>query len=306
MGSPRKSPAAPAERRLLRRAPAKLNLYLHVVGRRPDGYHELDSLVCFPSPADELSVAPAERLTLEVSGRFAAQAPADTGNLALRAAQALAAAAGVEAGAAIRLTKNLPVAAGLGGGSSDAAATLLALCELWRLELPSGRLAELALSLGADVPACLFGRAVHMGGIGERLQPAPTLPSAGVLLASCGAPLRTYSVFERLRDSLSMPAPFLDAPADAKGLAELLRERRNDLEAVAREIVPEIGEVLRKLADLPGALLARMSGSGSACFAIFSSTAEARRAERILRAATPSWWMAAGDLEGGPWDTGSG
>jgi 4-diphosphocytidyl-2-C-methyl-D-erythritol kinase len=306
MGSPWKKPAAPAEPRLLRRAPAKLNLYLHVVGRRPDGYHELDSLVCFPSLADEVSVAPAERLTLEVSGRFATQAPADAHNLALRAAQALADATGVRTGAALRLTKNLPVAAGLGGGSSDAAATLLALCELWRIELPASQLAKLALALGADVPACLFGRAVYISGIGERLQPAPRLPAAGLLLASCGAPIPTYSVFQRFRGSLSIAAPLLGAPADAKGLAELLRERRNDLEAAAREIAPEIGEVLRKLADLPGALLARMSGSGAVCFAIFSSSAEARQAERLLCAAMPSWWTAAGDLEGGSWETGSG
>ena len=302
MGSPWKSRAAPAERR----APAKLNLYLHVVARRQDGYHELDSLVCFASPADEVSVAPADRLALEVRGPFAAQAPGDESNLALRAARALALEAGVRAGATIRLGKNLPVAAGLGGGSADAAATLQALCELWRVELPHSRMTALALSLGADVPACLFGRPAFVGGIGERLQPAPRLPAAGVLLANPGAPLPTHSVFRRFQGPLTMPGRFSEAPADATRLAELLRERRNDLEAAALDIAPEIGGVLRKLADLPGALLARMSGSGATCFAIFSSASEARRAKTLLRAAAPSWWTAAGDLEGGSWDTGSG
>ena len=307
MGSPWRSPVGPAEPRLLRRAPAKLNLYLHVVGRRADGYHELDSLVCFASVADEVSVAEAPALSLEVSGPFASHAPADERNLALRAARALQEAAGVRQGATIRLVKNLPAGAGLGGGSADAAATLRALCALWQVELPPQRLGALALRLGADVPACLLGRAAYLGGIGERLEPAPPLPRAGVLLAAAGAPLLTQSVFARFRGPLTTPARFLKAPMDVDELAKLLRERRNDLEQAARELAPAIGEVLSKLADLPGSLLARMSGSGAACFALFSSTAEAGRAERILRAGAPSWWTAVGELdEGGTWETGSG
>jgi 4-diphosphocytidyl-2-C-methyl-D-erythritol kinase len=165
---------------------------------------------------------------------------------------------------------------------------------------------ELALSLGADVPACLCGRVAFMRGIGDLLEPAFPLPEAGVVLANAGTPLPTQSVFRRFRGPLTTPARFMEAPADARKLAELLRGRRNDLEAAARELAPEIGDVLRKLADLPGALLARMSGSGATCFAIFSSRTEAKAAEATLRAAAPSWWTASGVLEGGAWETGSG
>lgn len=287
-----------------RLARAKVNLYLHVVGRRPDGYHELDSLVAFASVADQLEAAPAARLSLEVDGPFASEVPPGEENLVLRAAAALARAAGVKAGAALRLTKNLPVAAGLGGGSSDAAACLQLLRELWGVALPPERMAEIALELGADVPACLFGLPCFVGGIGERLEAAPRLPEVGLLLANPGVPLPTQSVFRRFNGPFTLSSRFIEAPTDAVELAKLLKERRNDLEAAAREIAPEIAAALSRLAALPGALLARMSGSGATCFAIFSSTAEARRAADLLMKAESSWWTAAGCLEGGTCVTG--
>lgn len=289
-----------------RRAPAKLNLYLHVVGRRADGYHELDSLVAFATVADTVSAAPADRLTLAIDGPFAAQAPADDSNLVLRAARALAAAAGREPGAALSLTKRLPAAAGLGGGSADAAAALRVLCALWRVDLAAGRLAQLALGLGADVPVCLLGRPAFVGGAGERLDLAPRLPQAALLIVNPGVPLPTYSVFRRFSGPLTTPARFVDAPKNVREFAEMLRIRRNDLEPPACGLVPEIGRALARLEALPGALLARMTGSGASCFAIFASRNEANRAEALLRAAEPSWWAAAGTFEGGVWDTGFG
>jgi 4-diphosphocytidyl-2-C-methyl-D-erythritol kinase len=303
MACPPKRPATTSSPRRVWRAPAKVNLYLHILGRRPDGYHELDSLVAFASVSDMLSVAPADALELKVEGPFAAQAPANESNLVLRAARALAAEAGVEPRASLVLCKNLPAAAGLGGGSADAAATLRALSALWNLQLPQGRMADLALALGADVPVCLHGRPAFVGGIGERLAPAPPLPAAGVLLASPGIQLPTYSVFRRFSGPLTMPARFMEPPRNAGELAELLAKRRNDLEAAARQLAPAIADALARLAALPGALLARMTGSGAACFAIFPSRAQASRGAEILRAAEPEWWTAAGAFEGGPWDT---
>jgi 4-diphosphocytidyl-2-C-methyl-D-erythritol kinase len=207
------------------------------------------------------------------------------------------------AGERLLLRKNLPAAAGLGGGSADAAAALRALSALWGLQLPADRLTQIALELGADVPACLHGGAAFVGGIGERLAPAPPLPAAGVLLANPGAQLPTYSVFRRFSGPLTMPARFMERPRNARELAELLARRRNDLEAAARQLAPAIDGALARLAALPGALLARMTGSGATCFAIFPSRAEASRGAEILRAAEPEWWTAAGAFEGGPWDT---
>jgi len=283
----------------VQRAPAKLNLYLHVVGRRADGYHELDSLVAFATVADVVSAAPAERLTLRIDGPFAASAPGDETNLVLRAARALAAAAGVERGAALTLTKNLPAAAGLGGGSADAAACLRALCAIWAVDLPPDRIAALALDLGADVPVCLLGEAAFVGGVGERLEVAPRLPPAALLLVNPGVPLPTHSVFRRFKGPLTESARFVEAPKDVDRLTAMLRDRRNDLEPPARELVPEIDRALALLRALPAARLARMTGSGASCFAIFASRAEAARAEALLRSAEPSWWAAAATFEGG-------
>ena len=176
-------------------APAKINLYLHVTGRRADGYHELDSLVVFADLGDTVTVAPDHGLRLTIDGPFASALPAGGDNLVLRAARALADAAGVEAKAAIGLTKRLPVAAGLGGGSADAAAALGALAALWGIEAGSEMLEDFARGLGADVPACLGGRPAFVGGIGEALSPAPPLPPAWVVLANCGRALSTAAVF---------------------------------------------------------------------------------------------------------------
>jgi 4-diphosphocytidyl-2-C-methyl-D-erythritol kinase len=281
-------------------AAAKVNLYLHVTGRRADGYHLLDSLVAFADIGDLLTAEPAATLSLEVSGPVAASlAPAGGANLVLRAARLLADHAGIALGAMLRLEKNLPVAAGIGGGSSDAAAALRSLSELWQLSLGDGILHTLAARLGADIPACLYGRAVWVGGVGERLEPAAALPQAGILLANPRKELPSAAVFAARRGPFSDAARFEPMPADADALARMLMPRRNDLTEAAINLMPEIRAVLARLGGLPGALLARMSGSGATCFALFGDRGAAEQARAALAAAEPLWWCAAGGFVAG-------
>lgn len=278
-------------------APAKLNLYLHVIGRRDDGYHLLDSLVAFADVADQVRAAPASALSLATEGPFAAALggpPED--NLVWRAAVLLARHLGRVPAAALTLVKTLPVASGIGGGSSDAAATLKALLALWQVSLAPTELHHLAAALGADVPVCLEGRAAWLGGIGEDVAPAPALPPVAVVLANPGVALATPAVFRRRSGAFSAPARFAEAPRDAAALVALLAERRNDLTAAALELVPEIGAVLTRLAAAEGALLARMSGSGATCFALFAEPGQAAAAAARLGAEEPRWWVAAGNL----------
>ena len=282
-------------------APAKLNLYLHITGRRNDGYHLLDSLVVFAAMGDGIEVAPADDLSITVGGRFAA-ALADTAaddNLVMRAARLLSDGCGSAArrGAAIRLDKRLPVAAGLGGGSADAAAVLRGLCALWEITPDDGDLARMAISLGADVPVCLAPRPAFVGGIGEKLDPAPLLPEAHVTLVNPGVPLSTASVFAGLG---AMPAGrdgrFTEPPRDAAGLAALLASRANDLEDPARELCPAIDPVLSALGSQAECLLARMSGSGATCFGLFATAPAAMAAARRIAEEQPSWWVVAAPL----------
>jgi 4-diphosphocytidyl-2-C-methyl-D-erythritol kinase len=268
-------------------APAKVNLYLHVTGRRPDGYHLLDSLVVFAGASDLVEAAPAAGLTLDLRGPGGAALAEEPDNLVLRAARALAAAAGLEPRAALTLEKRLPVAAGLGGGSADAAATLRALSGLWGLGWPATRLRELAAGLGADVPVCVEGRPARMGGIGEVLGPAPVLPGYGLLLANPGLPLPTPAVFRARQGGFSEPATMPARLADAEALAAWLRPLANDLEVAAIALCPAVAEVLGAIAAQPGCLLARMSGSGATCFGLFPSPDAAARAAGLLPAA---WW----------------
>jgi 4-diphosphocytidyl-2-C-methyl-D-erythritol kinase len=280
--------------RLTEAAPAKVNLYLHLIGRRDDGYHLLDSLVAFAEIGDVLRAEPAETLSLRVVGPFAGELAAESDNLVLRAAQALATEAGVSHGADIVLTKHLPVASGIGGGSADAAAALRLLCRLWGLAPDRAALAKLAGGLGADVPACLFGRTCRMGGIGERLEPAPTLPQCGIVLANPGIAVATADVFRTRRRMWSsraaLPVGWTDSAAMAADLALL----RNDLEPAAVTLRPAIADVLAALATLPGCLLARMSGSGATCFALFADRETAGRALSEMR--QTDWWCWSGSL----------
>jgi 4-diphosphocytidyl-2-C-methyl-D-erythritol kinase len=280
-------------------APAKVNLYLHVLGRRPDGYHLLDSLVVFADFGDRIEVAPAESLLLRIDGPFAREVPAGDDNLVLRAARALAEAVGRPAGAAIRLTKSLPVASGIGGGSADAAATLRALVRLWRVDIDGERLRRLALALGADVPMCLRARPAFIGGIGERIEEAPDLPACTQLLVSPRAALPTPQVFARRGGPFSQVGRFATPLADTRALAALLAERRNDLTEAAIGLVPAIALVLDVLRATPGVLLARMSGSGATCFGLCEDEAAAAAGARALARRHPEWWITAASVAGG-------
>ena len=280
-------------------ARAKLNLYLHVVGRRPDGYHLLDSLVAFVDIADRVRAQPAEELSLAITGPFASDlANDDPGNLVWRAAEALAKRAGHSPHAALTLEKNLPIASGIGGGSSDAAAMLKALDELWGLRLDEAALCAIAATLGADVPVCVAARASWLIGTGAEIAAAPALPAAGVVLVNPRIALPTPAVFAARQGPYSSVARFSEAPADAAALVALLAARRNDLTAAATALVPEIGRVLARLEAAEDVLLARMSGSGATCFALAADRAAAQRVASRLGAENPGWWIAAGELVG--------
>ncbi|HEY7577510.1 MAG TPA: 4-(cytidine 5'-diphospho)-2-C-methyl-D-erythritol kinase [Acetobacteraceae bacterium] len=280
--------------RLIEAAPAKVNLYLHVTGRRDDGYHLLDSLVVFAGIADTLAAELADGLSLQVKGRFAAALADEPDNLVLRAARSLAAAAGTRHGAALTLEKRLPVASGIGGGSADAAATLRLLPRLWRLAGSAGVHARLAAQLGADVPVCFRSRPAHMQGIGERLAPAPTLPACGILLVNPGVALATAEVFRARQGGWSRHAILPPAWRTASAMAADLGALHNDLQPAAVSLRPAIGAVLTALQATSGCLLARMSGSGATCFGLYNDIGAARDAADALP--DPTWWRWAGPL----------
>lgn len=267
-------------------APAKVNLCLHVTGRRPDGYHLLDSLVAFPRIGDLIEAEPARALSLSVRGPFGHDLAVSAQNSVLSAAEALRP-PGV--GAALRLTKRLPVASGVGGGSADAAATLRLLGRMW--DVPP--LCDVdVLALGADVPACFAGRSCRMTGIGERLAPL-ALPPFWLLLVNPGTKVSTASVFGRLATRANDGLPAIGRFTDLDDLVGYLRMRRNDLETPAIEEASVIGEALLALRSVAGCRLARMSGSGATCFGLFAREAEATDAADVLRRSEPAWWVAA-------------
>jgi|APEBP8051073178_1049388.scaffolds.fasta_scaffold00325_29 4-diphosphocytidyl-2-C-methyl-D-erythritol kinase len=277
-------------------AHAKINLCLHVTGQRADGYHLLDSLVVFAGIGDGLRATPADGLSLRITGPFAAGVPAGDDNLVLRAARLVAG----DMGAELVLDKRLPPASGIGGGSADAAAAIRVLL---RLQAMAGRMpvmaqaqADAVAALGADVPVCLASHPARMRGIGEKLDWLPPLPEVHVVLANPRVEVPTPAVFKALpphKENPSLPEA-LPGWIDAAALADWLRETRNDLEAPARTIAPVIGDVVSALAALPGALFARMSGSGATCFALFAKEAEAIAASEALAADQPEWWVASG------------
>ncbi len=278
-------------------APAKLNLFLHVVGRNPDGYHRLDSLVAFTAFGDQLSVWPDSALTLQITGPFADDIGPVENNLVLRAATRLAQAAGIDQpGARIELVKNLPPASGLGGGSSDAAASIRLLSQLWNVKQDAERELKLALGLGADVPVCLFGAPALMRGIGEQIAPAPIVPPLYVLLANPGIAMPTGPVFEKLAGRFGAFAPTLPEMADAIAAARWLAGQRNDLQPPAIGLAPEICILLDEMATLPGCLLARMSGSGASCFALFATADALNLAAATLKQCLPLIWQAATEI----------
>ncbi len=264
-----------------RLARAKINLALHVTGRRADGYHLLDSLVAFADVGDLITVVPAETLSLTLAGPYAATL-SNTDNLVLNAARALH----PSLGAHITLEKNLPVASGIGGGSADAAATLLTLSQLWSLPLPPP---ETILQLGADLPICLHGRSLRMQGIGEQIIPT-NLPPIYAVLVNPGLALATNDVFNALTQSQNPPMTPL---ATSDPLIPWLAAQRNDLQPAAIGLEPQIAVTLAALHSHPHCRLARMSGSGATCFALFPTADHAKTAAQTLKITHPHWWIQA-------------
>ena len=278
-------------------ARAKVNLYLHVTGKRSDGYHLLDSLVAFAGVGDELTASPADDLTLTVDGPTAQDLPGGEINIVEKAAQLLAQHSPHKQGAKLHLTKNLPVAAGIGGGSADAAAALVALTRLWNLTLAKPVMDQLALSLGADVPVCLEGQAVHMSGIGEILTPAPALPPAWMVLVNPMLPCPTPAVFKARTGAFSPPAPLTQSPPTISDLCDALRLRHNDLAPPAIATLPTIAHVLNALDSQDGCLLSRMSGSGATCFGLFETQLQAQNSADLIKKMQTKWWSVAAPLE---------
>lgn len=259
-----------------------MNLTLHVTGQRADGYHLLDSLVVFADVGDRVAVREAEAMSLEVTGPMAEGVPDDARNLVWRAAALFG------RPVALTLSKYLPAAAGIGGGSSDAAATLLALADLTgHKTLPEG-----VAELGADVRVCLLRQAARMSGIGDEVVPVTGMPPVHAVLANPRVEVPTPAVFKALDRKTNAPmASRLPKWQGTRQLIDWVQAQRNDLEKPAMALAPVIAEVLSDLAALPGARAARMSGSGATCFALFETRGGADEAARLLGAARPDWWV---------------
>lgn len=272
-------------------AAAKLNLTLHVGPVRPDGYHPVDSLVVFAGWGDRLTFELADTLSLEISGEGAETLLSETGNLVLKAAETLAMAAGLDApGARIRLDKSIPLGAGLGGGSADAAAALRGLNRLWDLDWPEDMLAGLGAEIGSDVPACVFSRPLRIRGRGERTELLERWPALPALLVNPRQSVSTGRIFA-LYDTDPRP---IEAGATAsaetvRDALEAIADCRNDLQPHAVAAAGVVGEVLKALEDLPGARLVRMTGSGSTCFALFDSKEAADEAGHLIAAGHADW-----------------
>lgn len=277
-----------------RLAPAKVNLALHVTGRRPDGYHTIESLAVFTRFGDRIEAHRADEDRFSVSGRFAGLVPADETNLILRARNALRQHVGPEnaPAVAISLEKNLPVASGIGGGSSDAAAALRALVSSWDLDIDEAQLARIGLSLGADLPMCLKAQPLLAYGAGERISTVSKFPALGLVLVNPGVAVATPDVFGALvrRDNEALPP--LPKTIDFHSLRSWLEATRNDLEGAAETIAPLIGKARAALLQADAAF-ARMSGSGATCFGLFETGNVAKRAAASIRSRHPDWFVAA-------------
>ena len=281
---------------LSERAPAKINLTLHITARRDDGFHALESLVCFSAGGDTLTLDPDAPLSLVVEGPTAVAAGDLADNLVLRAAHALAARIPHLKTGRFTLVKRLPVAAGIGGGSSDAAAALRLLAKFNNLSADDPRLYEAAAEIGSDVPVCVNAQARMMRGRGEDLGPLITLPRLFAVLINPGVPVETKSVFARIGlkpgEQTGYGAhPIISAHPLRDELFAAVKKGRNDMEDAASVIAPVIGHCLAVLAAAPGAKLARMSGSGATCFALFDDCRAAKMAACVIRRDHPDWWV---------------
>lgn len=285
-------------------APAKVNLFLHVGAPGADGYHPLCSLMVFADVGDTVAVTPGEG-SLTVRGPFAQGLGRESDNLIIRAVRAFVEELGRPMGElAFSLEKRLPIASGLGGGSSDAGAALRLIRDVFAPQIDDARLEAVAARLGADGPACLWGRPVLAEGRGERLTPAPGLPPLDAVLVNPGVPVSTPAVYRRFDTAGAfgdiVPPPLPDAFEDVQEVAAWLATQRNDLEAAAVAVAPEVGAVLATLRDEPEALIARVSGSGGTCFALCADDIAAETLAERLEAMAPHWWVQRCRL-GGPW-----
>jgi 4-diphosphocytidyl-2-C-methyl-D-erythritol kinase len=272
-------------------APAKINLFLHVGERRSDGYHDLESLVVFADVGDELLIEPAKSFSLALDGPFGGKLANEQDNLIAKAARALGAKAGRSPDVRITLTKNLPVASGIGGGSADAAATLRGLVQFWDIKMPQPELHAIAETLGSDVPACLLSETLWMTGRGEGIEPVPGLPPAPLVLVNPGVAVSTARIFANLKNRVGVgQAAKPKADLSVLALADYFKSNRNDLEKPAREIAPTIDEVLQAISH-SGALRTRMSGSGATCFGLFADDISAEAAAAKIAEDHPDWWV---------------
>lgn len=275
-------------------APAKINLLLHIDGRRDDGLHNLESLVVFTAFGDVVHLSPSPTMTLARAGLFAGQLPDDPQNdLCLRAATQLADVFGIEGGVRISLEKNIPVAAGIGGGSSDAAAVLRGLCRLWNLDRADTRVRQVAEGLGADVPVCLHGGAAFVSGIGDIVTPLARDPGYHLLLVNPNKALSTAAVFGALDGGAGFVNGLAGAvlSSESGALLQTIISGRNDLSDAARRLCPVIDGVLRSVGQSADCMLARMSGSGATCFGMFPDPESCQRAGAEVSKAHPEWWV---------------
>ncbi|MBS1302095.1 4-(cytidine 5'-diphospho)-2-C-methyl-D-erythritol kinase [Loktanella sp. SALINAS62] len=277
-------------------APAKINLTLHVTGQRDDGYHLLDSLVVFLDLGDGLRVGPAPDLRLSVTGPFKMGVPTNHNNLAMRAAQMLAQATGATRGAALTLDKLLPHAAGIGGGSADAALTLRLLADFWNVDLADLTLDEI-VALGADVPVCLAGPGpLRMRGVGDDLSTVAKLPDCALVLVKPDVDVATPAIFQALRQKNNAAMDDLPSGLDLEGFAAWLDTQRNDLLPPARDLAPDIAVALDGLRRLPQVKAVGMSGSGATCWGLTAHTADAKTAAKSMQLKHPRWWVAPGGV----------
>lgn len=279
-------------------APAKVNLYLHITGKRGNGYHELDSLVSFTDIGDTIHIENSDQLSFSTCGPFGQAFSASdietlphSPNLVIRAVWALARLADINPSVKIRLEKNLPLASGIGGGSADAAATIWGLCEFWNLPRNLPGLKDALVELGADVPVCYTCETARISGIGEIIEPCPELPEIPIVLVNPAKPCPTKDVFRIYSGAYRKQILLPRQHNDITGFIDFLNAQSNDLENAARKIVPEIGNALNALSSDEDCLLARLSGSGATCFGLFETPTQAQNAARKIAADNPDWWV---------------
>jgi len=279
-------------------APAKINLCLHIVGRRRNNYHLISSLVVFLSVFDTISVVKSRILKLNVNGPFAKYLGSKQNNSVMKAAQGLQKFCNLQVGAEITLTKNLPISAGIGGGSADSAATIKLLSRLWKIKVGKGALMELGQSLGADVPVCLVGKPSFVEGVGEEIKMIQSFPNIWILLVNPHKPILTKTIFNNFRKRYSKKLPTENKSFSLNKLISFLKKSDNDLTSLAVHYSPEIKTILNDLSLIEGCLLSRMSGSGATCFGIFSEKESAIKAKKAFLKLNPNYWINYGRVVG--------